>query len=322
MSGNSPGCDIDFPPSFFVMGAPRCGTTTLTKCLRRHPQVSFSRPKESMFLLGPGAERPPKEARRLYLETYHRELSARHRAIGDGSVMYLYSPEVVARALSFDPRVRFVVHVRNPLEMIPSYHARLCYMLDEDESDLLRAWELQERRERGSELPKRCRDPRMLRYGDIGMLGRHLARLFEAAGRDRCHVVLFDDWSSRPRCVYRDVLGFLDLDDDGREEFNPRRMNRGFRSRRLQVFATRRFPGMELLPSASPWLAAGLHGLRSRVKELNTVPVRRPPLPAATRARLVSHFAADVEHLSKLIDRDLGHWLREAPAREVGALRA
>ncbi len=33
-------------PDFFLVGALRCGTTTLSRYLTRHPQMGFSRPKE------------------------------------------------------------------------------------------------------------------------------------------------------------------------------------------------------------------------------------------------------------------------------------
>ena len=33
-------------PIFFVVGAPRCGTTAFTAALRAHPGICFSAPKE------------------------------------------------------------------------------------------------------------------------------------------------------------------------------------------------------------------------------------------------------------------------------------
>ena len=33
-------------PNFFIVGAPKCGTTALSEYLREHPQVFMSRPKE------------------------------------------------------------------------------------------------------------------------------------------------------------------------------------------------------------------------------------------------------------------------------------
>ena len=44
-------------PDFFLIGAPRCGTTSLSRYLADNPQVCFSRPKEPHYfsLLAPHA---------------------------------------------------------------------------------------------------------------------------------------------------------------------------------------------------------------------------------------------------------------------------
>ena len=146
---------------------------------------------------------------------YHQELTTDHQAVGDGSVSYLYAPDAIRRVLEFDPRAKFIVLVRNPVEMMRSYHSRMLFQLDEDEEDFARAWDLQANRAAGRDIPKRCRDARLLQYGHLGKLGMHLERLFEVAGRERCHVIVFDDFVEDPRAVYLRALEFLGVDDDG-----------------------------------------------------------------------------------------------------------
>ncbi len=289
------------------MGAPRCGTTSLSKALRRHPGISFSRPKEAnAFLIDTGES--VQELRRRYLSVFHPELGPEHLAVGDGSVMYLYRPETIERAIRFDPRARFLVNVRSPLDMLPSYHARMFYLLDEDEPDFAAAWRLTERRRAGRDVPRGCRDARLLDYGDVGSLGRHVGHLFEQVGRERCHVVVFDDLAAEPKSVYSDALAFLGLPPGGKLGRSRRRENFGFRSRMLQRVATHRFPGQARLAAADPRLGAALGVLRRRVKRWNSVPQQREPLPAELRAELCDYFRKDVEQLSALLGRDLGHW--------------
>jgi hypothetical protein len=106
--------------------------------------------------------------------------------MAEGSVSYLYDPTAFRRILAFDPEALIVVGLRNPLELLPSYHARLLYTMDEDVAAFDRAWALQERRRQGHDLPRRCREPRLLQYGAVGRLGYHLRHLLEVAGADRC----------------------------------------------------------------------------------------------------------------------------------------
>ena len=41
--------DIDETQSFFILGAAKCGTTSLWHDLGQHPDVCFSIPKEPIF---------------------------------------------------------------------------------------------------------------------------------------------------------------------------------------------------------------------------------------------------------------------------------
>lgn len=301
----------ELPPSFFIVGAPRCGTTALSKALARNPHISFSKPKETHYLLQDRPDQSLQEQREVYLATYHPGLGDAHQAIGDGSVTYLYEPDAIRRALDFDPRARFIVQVRDPLDMLASYHSRLIYQLDEDESDFGRAWDLQGERAQGRALPKRCRDPRMLMYGHAAMLGELVERLFETAGRERCHVVFFEDLTTRTRETYLNVLEFLGVDDDGQSEFKQRRESAGFRYAWLQQYVMNPPPWtLHLLKLSKGRLLKRLKPLRRRIKNMNNRPQSRPALSAAMRLRLREHFAADVARLGALTHRDLSHWLR------------
>ncbi|MGD8643727.1 MAG: sulfotransferase [Chromatiales bacterium] len=299
----------DMPPCFFVAGAPRCGTTAISKALSRNPRISFSKPKETHFLLDPPAGLSGDELRGLYLMRYHSELSGVHQAVGDGSVSYLYTPEALERALGFDPRARFVVMVRDPVAMLESYHARLLFMLDEDVTDFATAWALQERRAQGLDIPRRCRDPRLLMYGEAARHGAHVQRLYELAGRERCMVIVFDDWASDPRAVYQRVLAFLGVDDDGLTDFSSKRESAGFRSTFLQsiVMNPPRWL-LRVVELSDTKRLEKLKALRKRIKRFNKKAKPRPRLSEEMRAVVRAHFADDVELLSSLLGRDLRHW--------------
>src|SRR5215510_8735906 len=84
-------------PDFFLIGAPRCGTTALSRYLADHPQVCFSRPKEPHYfsLLAPHASLDDVET--AYWARYFAHYRASHQAIGEGSVSYLYFPSALQR---------------------------------------------------------------------------------------------------------------------------------------------------------------------------------------------------------------------------------
>lgn len=299
------------PPSFFVVGAPRCGTTALSAALSGHPHISFSKPKETHFFIEERSSMRIEDVRRLYLERFQPDLKRDTQAIGDGSVSYLYDADAIRRAIEFDRRAKFIAAVRNPLDMLHSYHARMLFSLDEDEEDFGRAWGLQDERRADRNLPKRCRLPQLLQYGEVAELGKHVERLFEVAGRERCHVVVFDDFTTEPGGVYQQLLEFIGVVDDGRREFKAKRSNAGFKSRRLQQFAMNPPAWVfRLIDFSDAATLTRLKKVRKRVKRFNRVREKRRPLSEDMRATLREYYRSDVEKLSELLSRDLTDWTR------------
>jgi hypothetical protein len=301
-------------PDFFLVGAPRCGTTALSRYLADNPQVCFSRPKEPHYfaLLAPDASLDDLET--AYLSRHFAHHHAGHRAIGEGSVSYLYSPHAIERILAVNPDARFIAMLRNPLEMLPSYHLRMLFILCEDVEDFAAAWRLQDARARGEHVPRHCIDARLLLYREVARYGVQIERLYRVAGRERCHVVVFDDLARDPAAVYREVLKFIGVDDDGRTAFKRRFPSRIYRYRWLQELLysvrSRRAHAVDTLQRTAR-VKKGPGRRKSLVKRLarwNRIERRPAPLDAEMTATLRTTLADDVATLSGLLGRDLRHW--------------
>lgn len=300
----------DLPASFYIIGAPRCGTTALSKVLSENPQVSFAKPKETHFLIDDYSDKTPQQVQRMYLESFHPGLNRSTRAIGDGSVSYIYSPEAIRQAIRLDPRAKFIASVRNPVDMLRSYHQRLLFSLDEDVEDFATAWALQPERAQGRQLPDACREPGLLQYGDVARLGEHVERLFEVAGRERCHIVVFDDFIKDPRATYLQLLEFIGVDDDGRTRFKATRSNAGYKFRWLQQYSMNPPPWIyKLISISNAKSLSRLKGLRKRIKKFNRAPVKPQPMDPKVAAMLRDYYRQDNAKLSALLDRDLGYWI-------------
>jgi hypothetical protein len=297
----------------YLVGAPRCGTTTLSRVLKRNPQVCFSNPKENHYFLLAPHNIPTVRAKRDYLRAYFPGLNDAHRVIIDGSVTYLSAPASIRRILTVDRAARFIVMVRNPIDMICSYHARLLYTMDEDEKDFERAWRMQGMREHGENVPRGCRDPRLLHYKSVASLGAQLEQLFEIAGRKCCHVIVFDDFLDDPLRVYKALLDFIEVDYDGQTDFKPRNSNRTYRSSFLQRIVMS--PPAFVIRAIVRWRLNGksrlnfVRRLRIHLKKTNQIIVQRPPLSQALRAELKAEFEPDIRKLSALLNRTFDQWI-------------
>lgn len=317
-------------PALFIVGAPRCGTTSMSHALGKHPDIAFSRPKEPHFFMALREPFDTAEARTHYLNLFFPTLTRNHKAIAEGSVSTLYDQDALRRILRCFPHAKFVVMVRNPLEMLPSYHARVLFLLDEDQADFGRAWDLQDERVEGRSLPRDCRDPRLLIYGTIGRVGAAVQQLFETAGRERCHVVVYDDYARDPIAAQREILGFVDLDPDKAVQPKYNKVTRTYRSRPLQRLLRR--PPKQVRQRLQP----NPHRPRPKKRTLfgrivqflrdwNVVDAPRPVLEPDVRDRIIAELSEDVALLSRLIGRDLSPWFatrraaKPAPAARKAA---
>lgn len=298
--------------SFFIVGAPRCGTTALSKILARHPQVCFSRPKETHLFVQDLGVMDEAYWTKNFIEPFFPHLSDQHIAFGEGSVSSLYSPEAIQRILAFDPDAKFIIHVRNPVDMVHSYHGRLLFLLDEDQRDFARAWALQDERRAGRSLPKSCRDPRLLQYGEVGKLSLHVERMFDTVGRDRCYVVVFDEFTRDPAALYHDLCQFLDLPRDEENHFNQKYAHRTYKNRLVQQFLVNPPPfvikALQAAKITPQQLRMRTRSLRKWLRRKNTEQEARQTLQPDMRGELTAYFAEDVAKLGTLLGRDLSHW--------------
>jgi hypothetical protein len=309
--------DLPFFPDFFVVGAPRCGTSALSRYLKKHRQICFSKPKEPHYFTRVPAIITARDVQRDYLDRFFPHYHTGHKSLGEGSVSYLYCRETIELILRFNPQARLIVNVRNPLEMLRSYHGRLLYVLEEEVTDFAKAWELQAARARGERIPKFTREPRLLQYKQVAMLGEHVDRLLRQAGRDRTLVVVLDDLVSETERVYCQVLQFLGLESDGRKEFPQKRASRGYRFRLLQRLlcnppeqAKGLITAYERSRIREKNRKSWLRRMRKRLLAWNTVKIHNSPLDEAITAELRETYGEDVARLGDLLGRDLSHWLQ------------
>jgi hypothetical protein len=304
-------------PNFFIVGAPKCGTTALYEYLRPHPNIFMPKVKEPHFFAKDLGTYPFIKT----LEDYTRLFAAagsRHLRVGEASVYYLRSTVAIANIREFNPDARLIAMFRNPVEMLHSFHAQLLYVAEESESDFETAWRLQEHRSRGIGLPPRSRGAFLVQYRELGRFGTQTERLLSIFPREQIRLILYDDFAAAPQAVYDDVIEFLGIPHDGRTEFP--RVNEGKRARLdwLRDFYRKPPPPLR---SAFRGLKRAVGGdsmgtVARKLVALNTVKERRPPLSPEFQAELVDAFWDEVALLGRLLERDLSHWMEAGAADE------
>lgn len=204
-------------PNFFIIGAPKCGTTSLAAWLATHPQIYFSKIKEPFFFstdIGQFHRDTIKGYEKLFCGA-----TSDHLAVGEASTSYFRSKIAVPAICKYAPNAKFIVCLRNPVDMAVSWHGQMCYVGWENERDFEKAWRLQDMRKKGKFVPWYCPEPSHLLYSEVCSLGTQLQRLFSLINHKQIFVIMLDDLRSNPGGVYRNLLSFLGVEDDGRNEF-------------------------------------------------------------------------------------------------------
>lgn len=293
-------------PNFFIVGAPKCGTTALSEYLRTHPNIFMSSPKEPHFFAPEVRDQfYQANTEEEYLKLFEKA-NGSHKIIGEASVMYLYFENSLKTINEFDPEAKLIVMLRNPIDLAYSWHSQAVYNTDEDVLDFKKAWGIQENRRKGINIPTKARMPFALQYKEIASLGTQVKRLLDIFPKEQIHFILMDDFKKDVHKEYLKVLKFLDVKDDSKTTFPVVNQNKVYKNNNISRFKRSVFAdkvrilkkvlGLEKVP------------LMAFVDKWNITEKKREPLSPIFRSELLLEFISEIELLEKLLNKDLSAW--------------
>jgi hypothetical protein len=298
-------------PDFFIVGTFKGGTTALYDYLGQHPGICMPFHKEPLFFGDDLTRRygrmTPGQYADLFRETRPDQVT------GEASAWYLYSASAAREIKAFNPDARIIVMLRNPVDVMYAQHSQLLFNVEEDIIDFAQALAAEPDRRAGRRLPPGPLRAENLYYRHSVRFAEQLQRYFDAFGRERVHVIVYDDLRRDTAGVYRRVLEFLGVDPDFQARFDVVNPNKRVRFRRLQRLVYQP-PGPIL--RMVPWLRRFplVHRLRQSVLGINSASQQRKPMDPALRQQLESELAPEVAELGRLIGRDLSGWTSTAAA--------
>jgi sulfotransferase family protein len=296
-------------PDTFIVGAPKSGTTSLYAYLEGHPQVYMSPVKEPLYFCP--------DARSVEDRPSHRNDEAAYLALfadatdelrlGEASTRYLVSREAPGLIRDSQPEAFIVAMLRNPVEMLHALHNERVSQAHEPITDFAAAIAADDKRRDG--VPGRPDAPALVwLYLDYARYAEQLLRWYAAFGRDRVHVVVFDDFAADTPGAFRHVLEFLEVDADYQPaSFAPRNVSHRQRPlvRRLVDSRAGTWLSTDLLGRIIGENARSRLALRFRQSRLNRRLAPRPDVPAAVQRQIEDALRDDVMRLSQLLDRDM-----------------
>jgi hypothetical protein len=285
-------------PDFFIVGAPRCGTTALYTYLRDHPDIFMSQIKEPDFFADYLGERRRVRTLPEYLDCFAGVQG--EKRIGEASVSYLASYTSAKVIKEFSPLASIIIMLRNPVDVMYSMYYLRRFSNLEDQPSFGAALDADARGRKVAELT----------YRDRAKFGTQVERYLTVFGREKIHFIIYDDFKIDTRKVFQNTLRFLGVCSNCKEDFPRINGNRRARSRFLWRLV--RQPPVPLRRIVRPLTSRRFRSaVGSRLLQLNTIEEPRPPMEAELRNRLRKEFAPEIHRLSTLLDRDLTSWCDE-----------
>lgn len=277
-------------PNFFIVGAPKCGTTVLHRYLNTHPDIYFAPVAKEPHHYNsdmPGFQWHPSV--QSYLRLYDTPEAAVARYRGDASVQYLYS-EVAAQGIANDvPDAKILICVRHPVSFIRSYHNQSLVNADEDITDLEDCWN------RSGQVRSVAREPKMLDYKSVGLFAQQIARYRAHFPDAQIRIIRQEELSANPEAHYRALLNWLELPDDGRTEFG--RVHGAISIRNQKLAANLKNPPnwvRSITRSLKRVLRVDSLGIAKKLKKANSAQgYRTQPIGPDLAAKIEAHYAAD-----------------------------
>lgn len=298
-------------PNFFIVGAPKCGTTALYEYLKPHPEIFLPEIKEPYYF--------GRDMTGTLFEVYRRseadylalfQEAAGEKRIGEASPSYLASKLAPGEIHAFDPTAKIIIMLRNPVEMLQSMYHHRRYMGDEPAASFEAALE--------AELEGKPAVIDALPYLLLANFSAGVRRYFEIFGRENVLVIVFDDFKRDLPLVYRRVLEFLEVDPSFQPDFQVVNASKEVRSPLLQNLLERlRLTPKHLRDSAlfrafSRALPPRLYqAFISAGTRLYTRPQSYQPMNPEFRKRLQAFFRPQLEELGQLLQRDLSAWYQD-----------
>jgi Sulfotransferase domain len=187
---------------FIVPGAQKSGTTALHYFLKKHPEIALPDRQELHFFDDEAIfSRQPVD-----YETLHQQFrpTGKTRAIGEVTPSYLYWQPAMERIHAYNPQIRLVILLRNPIDRSFA-HWNMQRFKKREPLDFLEALKAE---------PRRTAQPltlesRQFAYVARGFYSDQLERVFGFFSREKVKIVKFEDFRDRKQETLDAIFEFL-----------------------------------------------------------------------------------------------------------------
>ena len=282
---------------FFIVGAPKAGTTSLYHYLNEHPEIVMSRQKETDYFSDEDLQKQGLyygKNRINTLEKYHSLFqNVDQKKIGEASVSYLFYEDVPQKIKAYNSNGKIIIMLRNPVDRAFSH-----YLMDYRLGLISKSFE--------SILENKKKDIKAAlfyqQYIELGQYFGQVKRYIEKFGKENVTIIFYYDFKNHVVKEVQKVYEFLEVDSKYRAKIenkhNTYSMPKNNWIRLIYSFVSFRKILNRILPKRKV----------RKIKEKLFIKSKKPKLSDVLRARLINLYAHDIKQLEELLSVDLSQW--------------
>lgn len=286
--------------SLFIVGAPKCGTTALCHYLSSHPKIYLpDRSNRSDGKFEPHYFAP---VGKITAISEYNALYApmRKDQVGiDASVYYLYFSKYSAKRIQcYNPDAKFIIMIRNPWEVLVSHYRETVYQGSERSKTLEQALN--------------CPNREWSTVDHLGVIkfSNEIMNYFQIFGKEAVKVINFDNFKKDTKIVYKEVLDFIQIEENQFHDFNKVNERKNIKWRSVHRLLTTPPEWAWCFKSMLP--IAFRRSVIANLRKINTTSKstdnRDLILKPETESKVQSIISEELEALENLLDWDLSSW--------------
>ncbi len=282
---------------FFIVGAPKAGTTSLYYYLNEHPEIEMSTQKETDFFSDSAIQKHGLYYGRKRIDTlekYHDLFSTtQEKKYGEASVSYLFYEDVPEKIKAYNSKGKIIIMLRNLVDRTFS-HYLMDYRLGLISCTLEEVIESKSYNKKSKLFYQQ--------YIELSLYFNQVKRYLEIFGSENVHIIFYQDFKNDIEVVMKRVYHFLEVDS----KFKPKvekKHNTFIIPKNNFIKIVYSFVGLRrFLKFFIP------ENLVKKMQNTFFKKDKKPELSLKLRKKMNELFLHDINLLEDLLSKDLSIW--------------
>ena len=208
--------------NFFIVGQPKCGTTSLFHYFKKHKEVFMPEQKQLYFFAKDHNEHRKKYSKfntEYYAKYYNYKFEdyisrfnfqKNINIYGDITPDYIYSKTAPTDIYKYNNNAKILVILREPLSFLKSFHSQLIQSGREHETDFYKALSCQEIRTKKKYKNDEESPPFYFQYDELVNYFK-LVKSYHDRFKDNFKIIFYEDFRNDNKGTLDNICKFLDI---------------------------------------------------------------------------------------------------------------